>query len=91
MCPVFDIHHLIQSHNCSPQSNITSKLQNLKPNLSVVTLTLNYARSCSNIGKSRDTDIRAPTWEQITDKAAFWTQETGSEKNKLGRSHENRL
>lgn len=47
--------------------------------------------AAQTLAKSSDTDIRAPTQEQITDKTAFWTQETGSEKTKLGRSRENRL
>lgn len=76
MCQALDIHHLMELYNCSAQSNTTGQLKNLDSNLSVLTLTLHYARSCSNIGKSSDFDIRASTLELITDKAAFWTQET---------------
>ena len=93
MCQALDIHHLVESYNCSAQSNTTGKLKNLGSNLSVLTSTLHHTRSCSNTGKSGDYGIRASTPELITDKAAFWTQETGADvgKNKLSGTCENRL
>lgn len=76
MCQELDIYHVIESHNFSAQSSTTSKPQNLDPNLSILTLTISDARSCSNTGKSSDCDRGASPPAPITDKAVLCTWET---------------
>lgn len=75
MCQVLDI-RLTESYNFSARSHTTRKLQNLDPDQGILTWTLNYVRNCSNTGKNNNGDTGASTLSLITDKAAFWAQET---------------